>query len=157
MSEGDLKIQKLKIKKDSLEKELKNVQQKLSTESRKSRVSRLIKLGELFEKSGFSISELENKNRLLGALIQLKEEWNNPIAHSKWELMGKQVFDQQTLKPIAVIFKQDPEDSLKEKLKQLGLRWNKFRQEWQGRANQIEVQEALKNCGAQIECLQEDL
>lgn len=155
MSEGDLKIQKLKSKKDSLEKELKDIQQKLSTESRKNRVSRLIKLGELFEKSGFSILELENTSRLLGALMQLKEEWENPATHSKWEQMGKQVLNQQTLRPLAVIFKQDPEDLLKEKLRQLGLRWNKFRQEWQGLANQIEVQEALKNCGAQVECLSE--
>ena len=104
----------------------------LKDKERKVRTRRLIELGGLVSKAG--VEELNN-NALLGALLEIKESLQDEGTVKKWKDKGDAAFERdraQNGEALIVSFNAEPPREAKDKLRDLGLRWNRFRREWQG-------------------------
>lgn len=138
---------KLALKKLQIEAKEKRIKEK----ERKVRTRRLIELGGIVSKAG--IEDLNN-NTLLGALLEIKDKKDQESNLKKWRDRGATAFEQDKVKngePIVVYFDLEPPREAKEALKTFGLKWNRFRREWQGYAKKEALTEALKEFDATVE------
>ena len=141
---------KLALKKSRIEAREKRLKEK----ERKVRTRRLIELGGLVSKAG--IEELNN-NALLGALLDIKEKLNEESTVKKWKDKGAAAFEEdkaQNGEALIVSFDAEPPREAKDKLRNLGLRWNRFRREWQGYGKKDLLEKELKEFGATIESVE---
>lgn len=138
---------KIALKKSRIEAEEKQLKEK----ERKVRTRRLIELGELVSKAG--IGELNN-NTFLGALLDIKEKLKEESTVKKWRDQGVAAFEKdrdQNGEALIVSFNVEPPKEAKDKLKNMGFRWNRFRREWQGYGKKDLLEKELKEFGAMIE------
>ena len=141
---------KLALKKSRIEAREKRLKEK----ERKVRTRRLIELGGLVSKAG--IEELNN-NSLLGALLDIKEKLKEESTVKKWKDKGGAAFEAdkaQNGEALIVSFDAEPPREAKDKLRNLGLRWNRFRREWQGYGKKDLIEKELKEFGATIESVE---
>jgi len=123
---------------------------------RRQRTRNLIELGGLIAKAG--LDEVENKT-LLGALLSLTQEKDNPKVLKEWHERGQKAFADgpkaEGAVPLILQFKDKPSEEARTAVRALGLRWNAIRQEWQGRGS-VEAAEALaQEHGATVTVMQE--
>ncbi|CCB87786.1 conjugal transfer protein TraD [Simkania negevensis] len=141
---------KLALKKSRIEAQEKRLKEK----ERKIRTRRLIELGGLVSKAG--VEELNN-NALLGALLDIKEKLNEESTVKKWKDKGAAAFEKdkaQNGEALIVSFDAEPPREAKDKLRNLGLRWNRFRREWQGYGKKDLLEKELREFGAMIESVE---
>jgi len=141
---------KLALKKSRIEAKEKRLKEK----ERKVRTRRLIELGGLVSKAG--VEELNN-NALLGALLDIKEKLKEESTVKKWKDKGAADFEKdkaQNGEALIVSFDTEPPREVKDKLRNLGLRWNRFRREWQGYGKKDLLEKELKEFGATIESVE---
>ncbi|MBF5059710.1 conjugal transfer protein TraD [Candidatus Neptunochlamydia vexilliferae] len=139
---------KLAAKKSRIEAKEKRLKEK----ERKVRTRRLIELGGLVSKAG--IDELDS-NALLGALLEIKEKVQEETL-KKWQEKGEAAFEKDKVEngeALIVAFGTEPSKEIKGKLKNLGLRWNRFRKEWQGYAQKALVEKELQGLDVKIEAI----
>ncbi|MCB1106600.1 MAG: conjugal transfer protein TraD, partial [Chlamydiia bacterium] len=120
----------------------------------KVRTRRLIELGGLVSKAGV---EGLNNNALLGALLEIEGKMKEESTVKKWKDKGAAAFERdkaQNGEPLIVSFDAEPPREAKDKLRDLGLRWNRFRREWQGYAKKETLEENLKEFGALVESVE---
>lgn len=150
--ELDLKEEKKKLalKKSRLEAKEKRLREK----ERKVRTRRLIELGGLVSKAG--VEELNN-NALLGALLEIKGKAKEDSVVKKWKDQGAAAFEKDKDKngeALIVSFDTEPPREAKDKLRNLGLRWNRFRREWQGYAKKPLLEKELQGFEVTIESVE---
>ena len=141
---------KLALKKSRIEAKEKRLKEK----ERKVRTRRLIELGGLVSKAG--IEELNN-NALLGALLDIKEKLKEESTVKKWKDKGAAAFEKDKAEngeALIVSFDAEPPREAKDILRNLGLRWNRFRREWQGYGKKDLLEKELKEFGAMIESVE---
>lgn len=141
---------KIALNKSRLEAKEKRLKEK----ERKIRTRRLIELGGLIAKAG--VEELNN-NALLGALLEIKDNIKEEASIKKWKDKGAAAFEKdkaQNGEALIVSFDLEPPREAKNKLRELGLRWNPFRKEWQGYAIKELVEKELKSFEANIESVE---
>ena len=141
---------KLALKKSRIEAKEKRLKEK----ERNVRTRRLIELGGLVSKAG--IEELNN-NALLGALLDIKEKLKEESTVKKWKDKGAAAFEKdkaQNGEALIVSFDEEPPREAKDILRNLGLRWNRFRREWQGYGKKDLLEKELKEFGATIESVE---
>ena len=141
---------KLALKKSRIEAKEKRLKEK----ERKVRTRRLIELGGLVSKAG--VEELNN-NTLLGALLDIKEKLKEESTVKKWKDKGAAVFEKdkaQNGEALIVSFDAEPPREAKDTLRNLGLRWNRFRREWQGYAKKELLEKELEAFGARVEAVE---
>lgn len=130
---------KLQQKKNKLAQE----ETKLKLKERKARTRHLIENGGLITKA--KLDHLPS-NALYGALLSLQEQINdNPEITTAWIVKGDAAFnkEQQEFTMVICTFESQPDNIIRDKIRTLGLRWNKFRQEWYGSVKDID---SLKEC-----------
>ncbi|ARN84789.1 conjugal transfer protein TraD [Candidatus Nucleicultrix amoebiphila] len=98
---------------------------------RQSRTRRLIELGGLVAKAG--LDDLET-NVLYGALLEIKEKADDIKIVKAWAHKGGAAFakDNKDTSPVIVKFTSKPNEEVRAKMRELGLKWNAIRGEWQG-------------------------
>jgi hypothetical protein len=141
---------KLALKKSRIEAKEKRLKEK----ERKVRTRRLIELGGLVSKAG--IEELNN-NALLGAFLDIKERLKEEPTVKKWKDKGAAAFEKdkaQNGEALIVSFNAEPPREAKNKLRNLGLRWNRFRREWQGYGKKDLLEKELQGFDATIESVE---
>jgi len=141
---------KLALKKSRIEAKEKRLKEK----ERKVQTRRLIELGGLISKAG--VEELNN-NALLGALLEIKEKIQEQSTVKKWRDKGAAAFEKdqaQNGEALIVSFDAEPPREAKDTLRNLGLRWNRFRREWQGYGKKDLLEQELKKFGAMIESVE---
>jgi len=125
---------KLEQKKNRLAAE----ETRLKLKERKARTRHLIEHGGLIAKAGLDYLPA---NALYGALLSLKESFNadNEII-ATWVSKGDAAFtqEQQQTIPVILTFKAQPDKELRNQIRTLGMRWNKFRSEWYGSVENID-------------------
>ena len=99
---------------------------------RKMRTRSLIEKGRLITKA-----ELDHlpTNALYGALLSLKKQLNdNEKIISGWIIKGNAAFNKEKKDTTAIILKfaDEPIKEIRDFIRSLGLRFNRFRQEWYG-------------------------
>ena len=141
---------KLALKKSRLEAKEKRLKEK----ERKIRTRRLIELGGIVSKAG--IEELNN-NALLGAFLDIKEKLKEELTIKKWKDRGAVAFERDKMEhgeALIVSFDAEPSRKAKDTLKTLGLRWNRFRREWQGYGKKDLLATELKEFNPKIEAIE---
>jgi len=126
----DIEQQKLKLeqKKNRLAAE----ELKLRFKERKARTRNLIELGGLVVKAGLDTLPI---NALYGGLLSLKDALEKDDAiQAIWVVKGNATFNQEQQEKVAIIlkFEKETKDNVRELLREHGLMWNKFREEWYG-------------------------
>lgn len=149
MNDLDKKKEVLKLKKSRIEHQ----ERLLKLKERKNRTRLLIEIGGVASKAG--IDHL-NTNTLLGAFLEIKEKGKEEGVIKEWTKRGAEALDldkRQNGEPLVVTFAEEPEKSVKVKLRGMGLRWNRFRREWQGFAKKVELEKFLKGVDHQVQAL----
>jgi len=139
----------LKLKKSRLEAK----ERLLKLKERKKRTRLLIEIGGLAVKSG--IAHL-NTNTLMGAFLEIQEKSSDETTVKKWTQKGAEAFEkdkQENGVPLIVTFEEEPERAIKSKIRGLGLKWNRFRKEWQGYGVSSDLEKILKGTNYKIEAL----
>lgn len=152
MNELEKKKEALKLKKSRLEHQ----ERLLKLKERKNRTRILIEIGGVASKAG--IDHL-NTNTLLGAFLEIKEKEHEEGMIKRWTKKGAEALDRDKKKngePLIVTFAEEPEKKIKTEIRQAGLRWNRFRKEWQGFAKRATLEKLLKGTEHQIQALAED-
>ena len=150
MKNVDEQKKKLQQKKNRLAVE----ETRLKLKERKMRTRHLIEVGGLVVKA--KIDNLPT-NTLYGAMLSLtKELQSNPDIKNSWKEVGKVHLDAEDAKttPIIITFTDQPEKEVRDEIRTLGLRWNKFRSEWYGTVSDLDaLNNAIKNQTHNIEIL----
>jgi hypothetical protein len=149
MKNVDEQKKKLEQKKSRLAIE----ETRLKLKERKMRTRHLIEVGGLVVKA--KIDNLPT-NTLYGVMLSLtKELQNNPDIKNSWKEVGKVHLDAEDAKTTPIItFTDQPEKEVRDEIRTLGLRWNKFRSEWYGTVSDLDaLNNAIKNQTHNIEIL----
>ena len=149
----DEEIEKKK-KENKLQKSRLEAQERLlKHKERKKRTRVLIEIGGTAAKAG--IDHL-NTNILLGAFLELKEKEKEEGTINRWTKKGAEAFDSDKEKngeAIILTFESEPDKKVKTKIREAGLRWNRFRKEWQGYAIRSELEKILKGTQHQLQTI----
>ena len=81
-------------------------------------------------------------NALYGGLLALKEQIDsNPEIMAAWIIQGDKAFnaEQKLFAQVILTFEEQPEKEIRDQIRSLGLRWNKFRSEWYGTVSELDV------------------
>ena len=144
-------VEEQKLKLEQKKNRIASEEIKLKLKERKMRTRRLIELGGLIAKANLDFLET---NTLYGALISISNQLdaNADIRHD-WTKIGKATFEKEEALTTAVIltFKQQPESELRKSIRALGLRWNRFRNEWYGEITNLdELKNLIKDTEHQL-------
>ena len=141
---------KLEQKKNKLAAE----ETRMRLTERKVRTRHLIELGGLLVKA--KLDHLPT-NALYGALLSLDEQLQeNENIKAAWIVKGDKAFNQEqkTACPVIVKFVAEPIKDIRDTIRLLGLKWNKFRQEWYGHVTDLDsLKNEIKNEDHQIDIL----
>lgn len=154
---GDSKMSVLEKKKEALKlkkSRLEHQERLLKLRERKNRTRLLIEVGGVASKAG--IDHL-NTNTLLGAFLEIKEKEKEEGLIKRWTKRGAGALDlgkEQNGEPLVVTFAKEPEKAVKVKLRGVGLRWNRFRREWQGFAKKPQLEKLLKGIEYELQALE---
>lgn len=124
---------------------LKQQEAKLKEAERKSRNRKLFEKGGLVEKA--ELSHLSS-NQLYGALLQIKKQSENSVTLKEWEHIGGAAFHNESKEKgdaVIVTFPEKPSLEIRKQLREFGLKWNSFREEWQGICVINEIDGFIKN------------
>ncbi len=149
MIELEKKKETLKLKKSRIEHQ----ERLLKLKERKNRTRLLIEIGGVASKA--EIDHL-NTNTLLGAFLEIKEKEKDEGTIKGWTKKGAEALDvdkQKNGEPLIVTFTDEPEKAVKVQLRGLGLRWNRFRGEWQGFAKKMDIEKSLIGVEHQLQVL----
>lgn len=149
MNDLEKRKEALKLKKSRIEHQ----EKLLKLKERKNRTRLLIEVGGVASKAG--IDHL-NTNTLLGAFLEIKEKEKDEGAIKQWTKKGAEALDldkKQNGEPLIVTFAEEPVKSVKVKLRGVGLRWNRFRREWQGFSKKAQLENLLKGIDYQVQAL----
>lgn len=134
MSDFQQQKQKLEQKKNRIQLE----ETRLKIKERKLRTRHLIEVGGLVKKA-----ELDHlpKEILYGALLSITRQLKqNSKILDQWSKTGREQFQQEQSDhiPIILTFTQQPSPEIRKEIRNLGLRWNRFRAEWYGNITDLE-------------------
>ena len=134
MSEIEQQKVRLEQKKNRLIAE----ETRLKLKERKMRTRKLIELGGLIAKA--RLDHIDT-NTLYGALLSLADAAKqNDNMIRVWTEAGKHALEQEQALFTAVIvkFSEQPNESVRKKIRLIGLRWNSFRGEWYGNISNLD-------------------
>lgn len=139
------KKQMIEMKKNRL----KHLESHVKLMERKSRTRRLIELGGLVVKA--ELEDLET-NTLYGALLDIKEKLMDAKVVKAWAHKGGSAFakENHTKTPVIVKFETKPSEEVRAKIREMTLKWNTIRGEWQGHVDLPTLKEAIKGENAEI-------
>lgn len=143
----DIEEKKKRLEQDKAR--LQRMAQKIRSEERKKQTQQLIHLGKIVKDAGLGSVD---PSALLGAFLEIKERSKEPSTLNGWR--AKADLEEQAVEDkvaVVVSFPSQPERNERQILKSHGLKWNDFRQEWQGHCNREKLAKDLNNSKARIE------
>lgn len=117
----------------------------LKNKQRKQRTSKLIELGGLVVKA--KLDDLKT-NELYGALLYIADELNHqPSKIEQFKSIGANAFQKENINktPVILTFSNQPSIQVRKNIRDLGLKWNKLRLEWEGYTELDKLKNLLKN------------
>ncbi len=138
--------------KEKIEKEKERLKQKerlIRLKEQKEESKKIFEAGKLLKKAKLLS---EDPKVLLGALLEVSQEIADEKRVEKWKEKADQFQDKGEGKSDAVIvtFDKEPSTEAKAEIKKLGLRWNKFRNEWYGYASINDAKSSLEQFDAYV-------
>ena len=148
------KLEQQKKKLEQKKNKLAAEETRLRLTERKARTRHLIELGGLVVKA--KLDHLAT-NSLYGALLSLDEQLHeNDNIKAAWIVKGDKAFNQEqkTSCPVILKFPAEPLKDIRDTIRSLGLKWNKFRKEWYGHVNDLTaLKTELENTDHQMDVL----
>ncbi len=142
---------KLKIEQ---EKEKIRLKEKLFKEKEKQKRSkRFSEIGRIASKVDI---DLLDDDVLLGAFIEISEKIKDNQISNQWKEKASTFLktqDETIGTPLSISFSIDPNKDVKNKLKDLGFRWNSFRKEFFGHGDKISIEKIVEGTQYKIEIL----
>lgn len=127
---------------------------RLKLTERKMRTRHLIEIGGLVVKA--NLDHLAT-NTLYGALLSLASSLEkDSTIKDEWTKLGKTKLDTEKQNKTAMILKfvEQPSEVIRQSIRNHGLKWNKFRQEWYGECSNVDsLKENLDNTPHTIEII----
>jgi pyruvate-formate lyase len=138
-----------KKKQDLLGKE-KLIKDLEKAKEKKKRLKKSIEIGKLACQFNIDAFDLEV---LTGAFIEISERIQNSEQAAKWKTNANNLSMKETYseKALSLAFANEVNADLKNTLKGLGFRWNKFRKEFYGYGKKQELEKLFKNDKCTIE------
>lgn len=126
------KVTEQKVRLEQKKNRLAAEETKLKLKEQKMRTRHLIEVGGLVTKAGLDYLPT---NTLYGALLSLALSLeSNQSIRDEWTKLGKTKLDQERQNKIALIlkFEKQPDSEIRQSIRNCGLKWNKYREEWYG-------------------------
>ena len=112
----------------------------------------MLEVGRLAAKAKIAKIELDS---LFGAFLEIAENLSNAEKLAQWkEKSSIENSKNMSGNRITISFKQTPENSVKEQLKKLNFKWNRFRGEYYGIGDKSALSVILKNTEHKIEVIE---
>ena len=147
-------VQEQKIKLTQKKNRLLAEETRLKLVERKMRTRHLIELGGLVTKA--NLDHLPTST-LYGALLSIADSLEtNSAVKDEWTKLGKTKLTQETQSKTALIlkFEQQPSGEIRQFIRNHGLKWNKYRQEWYGEVVNVDsLKKDLSNTPYTIEVI----
>jgi len=145
MNDFEKEMKALKLKKSRID----HRERLLKDKVRKKQTGVYIEIGKAAVKA--RIDHL-NTNARLGAFLEVKEMEKEEGTIERWTKKGTEALEKKKSgEAVILTFKSEPEKKLKAEIREAGLRWNRFRKEWQGYAKRVNLEKLLKNTEHQIQ------
>jgi hypothetical protein len=145
------KLEQIAKKKQDLAKMEKLIKEKEKQKDEKKKIKLSIEIGNLARKA--NIDKLD-KQILLGAFIEISKKIQNNESVEIWK-KNAEIFHKITNADekvsLVISFKTEINDDVKKQLKNLRFNWNKFRKEYYGYANKLELESMLNGLEYTIE------
>ncbi len=141
-------LDKMKESLSVKKQKLKEKEQIIKAQEKRSRQKRLSELGGLAYKA--EIDKLD-ENILLGAFLEIAERSSDQKSIKTWLEKSKQIAMNKQSNRLLISFKNPPSFEIKDKLKQLNFRWNSFRGEYYGYGEENMIAEILNGLDFTIE------
>ena len=94
-------------------------------------------------------------------MLSLSDELkSNDSIRSAWTIKGNSAFnkEKQDTKPVILSFASEPIKEVRDTIRSLGLRFNKFRKEWCGNVKDMEeLKTCVSKCKHELEVLEEEV
>lgn len=154
MTDIENQKKKLEQKKNRLAME----ETKLKIQERKMRTRLLIEHGGLITKAG--LGSLPT-NALYGALLSLKKQLKkDDRIMAEWSVSGNNAFNKEkkAFTPVILKFVSEPEKALRDLIRSLGMRFNKFRCEWYGQCKNVDtLKQELAEIDHELEIIEDKI
>lgn len=151
-NDKDLELQEKKKKLDNQKKKLLLKEKILRDKEKKKEVLKLQEIGRLAKLA--NITHL-NEQVLFGAFIEIAKKTSDQNQIVLWKKIASDVpqgnQNNENTKIYAISFKEDPSLEIKESLKNMNFKWNKFRKEFYGSANLETLKVLLKSTEQKID------
>jgi len=148
------KVEEQKVRLEQKKNRLVAEETRLKLTERKMRTRHLIEIGGLVVKANLDCLPT---NTLYGALLSIANSLeNNSTIKDEWTKLGKTKLDKEKLSKTALILKfaEQPSEVIRQSIRNHGLKWNKFRQEWYGEITNLDsLKEILGNIPHTIEII----
>lgn len=145
-----MKAEVITSKKEKLAKTMARLEKRqkiINDLERKSRLRRIIELGDQIVRAG--LEDLDNEV-LLGALLEVKELSSNKGSIKKWAEKREAWVNLNQPQRLIVSFEKEPSAEAANALRSKKFRWNSFRQEWYGFGRKDELQILVGKDNAKI-------
>lgn len=150
---GETMLNKIEEKKkkidERIEKELLRKKMLLAKEKRK-RASKFSDIGRLAYQA--NIDQIDEQ-ALLGAFLEIARNMNDEKIH-QWKNIADEFSKTQSKNSdlvFCISFEEDPNQEIKQKLKEQKFTWNRFRKEYYGKGQRSDIENLLKGCKFKLE------
>jgi hypothetical protein len=143
------RLTKLKERADVYNTRVDDEEQRIAELERKRRTRELIETGGLVWKGGAGSWP---KERVLG-LVLAAVEHNDRAAFSRWEARGAAALNPASRVPATAKFKAGIDASASEALAKAGFKFNKLREEWEGRVVEADAATLVRTLGGEFKLL----
>lgn len=149
-----INLEKQKSKLEDTKRKIKQREKMLKEKEKMASQNVLIDLGKLFVKA--QISHLDHDS-LLGALIEISEKSKDEKNLLSWKEKSKQQIENDLKtnqgNPITIKFENPPAKEIKEQLRNMDFKWNRFRGEYYGFGEKTGLSNLLENQKCKIEII----
>ncbi|CUI18067.1 Putative conjugative transfer protein TraD (plasmid) [Candidatus Protochlamydia naegleriophila] len=131
-----------RIEKNLLKKKL------LLAKEKKRRAIKFSDIGRIAFKANIDFLD---EDILLGAFLEIAMN-SNESNFSKWKTLASEFSSSKSSNQIySINFLEEPESSIKQKLKENKFSWNRFRKEYYGKGDKIGIEKMLQGCKFTLE------
>ena len=149
----DLAKKKLDEEKQKLKEKLSAKELRLKEKEKKHLFNKLIEIGKIAAKS--NIDDIE-KMTLLGAFLEINQKKDEQLVLENWRKKAEEFLkhsDQNDTVSLSIKFSSHPDKIILDKLKELKFKWNRFRKEFYGFGNKVEITQLF----VETDCIIEEI
>ena len=143
-------LERQKEKLETSKERLKQREKLIKLREQKEKNKGIYQIGRIAKKA--SLLDMD-REALLGAFLEISERSKNQKDVERWKEQAQSYSNESSerqMDSVVVSFAGDPSNEAKKLIKDFGLKWNRFRNEWYGYASLDEVKSSLEMFEASV-------